>query len=318
MTLLLIDDDMMSIAPLLRALENHAHEPLVHFHSGKQAIEHLQSGVQSNPFSLACVSLSLKDMHGYALCTYLQRHPLCANTPIIALSDNDNQPNVNHLTTLGISDLLTRPFNAPHTSLRVAMALRLAKETRHRIQCERKLAGDGEADLEAAAESLLHPLSSLPNRIALQHYVRQFNHTNAVPLSFIALGVDSYEEYLGYYGYQQANHLCRTLAQTIATLDAPLGSALCQYDAHVFVIMMPSTPLDEAVRLANRIRHQIGDLAIPHRESHSADIVTLSAGLGKTEDTAYTPVNALAVAFVNMERAMRNGGNHALSSVGYL
>ncbi len=130
--------------------------------------------------------------------------------------------------------------------------------------------------------ALIDELTNVANRrqfnITLEkeiHYAKRDNK----PLSLIFFDIDSFKPYNDTLGHQSGD-LC--LVQVITTLHNRLrrgGDTIARYGGDEFCIILPDTPLQNAVDTAENLRMLIEDLAIPHPASNTAKCVTISIGV---------------------------------------
>jgi diguanylate cyclase (GGDEF)-like protein len=82
---------------------------------------------------------------------------------------------------------------------------------------------------------------------------------------------------------------------------------------------LPETPAAEAMRIAEKLRRLVEELAIPHPESTTASHVTVSAGVASLDGAAtravgLDPAWLLERADEALYRAKRNGRNRVVAS----
>lgn len=98
-------------------------------------------------------------------------------------------------------------------------------------------------------------------------------------LSLIMMDVDSFKTFNDGYGHQAGDECLRRVAGILRqTVNRP-GDLVGRYGGDEFVMILPETPSNGAVLVAERIRSRIESLAIPHEGSSAADVVTVSMGV---------------------------------------
>jgi diguanylate cyclase (GGDEF)-like protein len=91
--------------------------------------------------------------------------------------------------------------------------------------------------------------------------------------------VDHFKPYNDHYGHQAGDECLRRIAKT---LDQQLSRSIdmvARYGGEEFIIILPETPLLGAVKLGERLRIAIEEMAIPHERSDVAAQVTISIGV---------------------------------------
>jgi diguanylate cyclase (GGDEF)-like protein/PAS domain S-box-containing protein len=99
------------------------------------------------------------------------------------------------------------------------------------------------------------------------------------PLSLIMIDIDFFKSYNDYYGHVQGDTCLKNVAQTLKTAlrqDDFIG----RFGGEEFVLLLPNTNAESAMRIAERCRNLLTDAAIPHERSPFRQIVTASLGVG--------------------------------------
>ena len=125
------------------------------------------------------------------------------------------------------------------------------------------------------------------------------------PLSLLFLDLDNFKIINDTLGHLQGDLVLKTLA---AYLQGGVRQAdvACRYGGEEFLVLLPETGLEQAIRLAKRLRHHISRMAIPlpGRDLH------ITASIGAAVLTPHMDGEALvAAADAAMYRAKQAGGN---------
>jgi diguanylate cyclase (GGDEF)-like protein/PAS domain S-box-containing protein len=99
------------------------------------------------------------------------------------------------------------------------------------------------------------------------------------PLSLIMIDIDFFKSYNDYYGHVQGDTCLKSVAQTLKAAlrqDDFIG----RFGGEEFVLLLPNTNAESAMRIAERCRNLLTDAAIPHERSPFRQIVTASLGVG--------------------------------------
>lgn len=149
--------------------------------------------------------------------------------------------------------------------------INLEKKVEQRTQELKKLL----EELEAL--SLTDSLTGLANRRAFEQRLKmewqratRYEH----PLTVMLIDVDHFKRFNDDFGHQTGDHV---LAQVGAILQQAVRTTdlACRYGGEEFVIILPDTPMDDALPIAHRIREQVSD----HR--WEARQVTVSVGVAQ-------------------------------------
>lgn len=106
------------------------------------------------------------------------------------------------------------------------------------------------------------------------------------PISLILCDVDYFKLYNDRYGHQAGDKCLYQVAQAISQAIRSTD-LVARYGGEEFIVVLPNTAPEIALKIGQRICHQIQTLQITHENSLVSNIVTLSGGLA----TAY-PYNS--------------------------
>ena len=131
--------------------------------------------------------------------------------------------------------------------------------------------------VELEALSLTDSLTGLANRRAFEQRLQmewqratRYEH----PLAVMLLDVDHFKRFNDDFGHQTGDHVLAQvgaiLQQTVRTTDLA-----CRYGGEEFVIILPDTPLNDALPIAHRIREEVADYPWEARP------VTISIGVAQ-------------------------------------
>jgi diguanylate cyclase (GGDEF)-like protein len=123
-------------------------------------------------------------------------------------------------------------------------------------------------------------LTGLPNRRAFDERMddewRRARRAGT-PLSVLFIDVDDFKAYNDTYGHALGDHALATVAHSIATAVRRPGDVPARYGGEEFVVLLPDTPLEGALYIAETIRQRVEDCEIAHRAS-AHGTVTVSVG----------------------------------------
>ena len=147
----------------------------------------------------------------------------------------------------------------------------------------------------AIQQALLHRqlsqmaiVDSLTNVYNRRYFERQFNlewnrlKRIASPLSLIMCDVDCFKIYNDTYGHQLGDLCLQQVAQTIANTIKRPADIVARYGGEEFAVILPHTPLEGAIKVAQTIITAVRNLKIPHQNSLADSVVTISAGVAST------------------------------------
>jgi len=177
-------------------------------------------------------------------------------------------------------------------------------------------------ELEAANQqlqklSVTDALTGLANRRQLANLLEaewQRGQRRAEPLAVAMIDIDHFKLYNDHYGHLIGDTCLRRVAaainETVRTNDM-----VARYGGEEFVIVLPGAGLDDASRVADRVRTAVLALAEPHAAA-SAGLVTVSIGVASTLPSPGKVAEELvAAADAQLYRAKRDGRNRVACAV---
>jgi len=156
-------------------------------------------------------------------------------------------------------------------------------------------------------------LTGIANRRAFDEYLeREWKRMRrgGTPVSLIMCDIDYFKNYNDLYGHQAGDSCLRDVAQTIRNCLARPGDFVARYGGEEFVIILPGTPLDGAIYIADQIRSSIRKLNITHAGSENDQFVTLSLGLAQgTQSQLIKAYDLIQAADTALYKAKKEGRN---------
>lgn len=231
---------------------------------GQQALDFC---VSRRP-DLILLDIVMPGMSGHAVCRQLKDNPATQEIPIIfitALHDPEEEASG---FEAGIVDFITKPFHSRVVRARVNTQLLLRRQTE-----------------QLRALALTDGLTGLFNR-------RQFDITlqtewlrcarESMPLGLILIDVDFFKRYNDRHGHPAGDACLRLVAEAIRQRLGRPGDFIARYGGEEFTCLLPNTSLKGAQHVAGDLLAAVRSLAIPHADSDTADIVTISLGVAVT------------------------------------
>jgi diguanylate cyclase (GGDEF)-like protein/PAS domain S-box-containing protein len=124
-------------------------------------------------------------------------------------------------------------------------------------------------------------LTGLANR-------RQFDETldsefrrairSGAPLSLLMIDVDCFKAFNDRYGHPAGDRCLKDIAQALKELPGRAGDLVARYGGEEIAIVLPDTPAEGAVTIAERARAAVGALGVPHLGNLAGTTVTISIG----------------------------------------
>lgn len=99
------------------------------------------------------------------------------------------------------------------------------------------------------------------------------------PMSVVMLDVDFFKGYNDTYGHQQGDRCLVAVATALQQNVRRPADLAARYGGEEFVLVLPNTPAEGAMLLAERVREGVQALKIEHRASTVSPFVSVSLGV---------------------------------------
>lgn len=134
--------------------------------------------------------------------------------------------------------------------------------------------------------SLIDELTGLANRRQFHDYLEktwQEQHNLSLPLSLIFGDLDYFKLFNATRGRLAGDTCLQLVAQTLKSTVEDTHNLVARYGGEEFTILLPQTRLEEAVNIAEKIRHRIKSLGIVHDQTQISglpdEMLTMSIGV---------------------------------------
>lgn len=134
------------------------------------------------------------------------------------------------------------------------------------------------------------------------------------PVSLVVFDIDHFKQYNDRYGHVKGDECLVRVANAVSHMPMRSTDLFARYGGEEFVLLLPQTPADSALQLAEKCRDLVSALQIPHRGSTTSGVVTISAGVSTLVPSEDIPYTALIERADNMlYQAKQNGRNRVCS-----
>lgn len=300
MRVLVADDDLVSRLMLQAAVENMGHECLVAA-DGDQAWKLL---CQAAPDVLITDRL-MPGIDGLELCRRVREQQDSSYTYVVLATSLTDQEDVLGGMEAGADDYLTKPLDPFDLQARLVAARRVtalhAELARYRAELDRLATTDGLTGLRNR-RSLDQDLATLHARS------RRYGRVYCVAMC----DVDCFKGYNDRFGHAAGDQALKAVGAALGG-QAREGDGVYRYGGEEFLLLLPEQTVQAAMVAAERVRHAVEALAIPHPGSATSRVVTASVGVAGFDPAHHPPVSeVLAQADRALYRAKAAGRNQVM------
>lgn len=163
----------------------------------------------------------------------------------------------------------------------------------------------------ANCDSLTH----IANRRRFDEYLDQQWQQMArsrLPLSMILCDVDHFKRYNDTYGHLQGDRCLQKITHALSRQLNRTTDLLARYGGEEFAVVLPQTALAGALQVAEKLRTTIRHLQIPHIQSETDSVITISLGVACVVPMLHTPS---AVLIEQADRALYLAKQHGKDQV---
>jgi diguanylate cyclase (GGDEF)-like protein len=110
----------------------------------------------------------------------------------------------------------------------------------------------------------LDPLTEIPNRRGFDEAIeREWRRTQRIPgpISVIIFDIDHFKDYNDRFGHPAGDQRLMSVARTIAEAARRTGDLAARYGGEEFAMLLPGTPLEGAVAIADAVRMSVRQAA---------------------------------------------------------
>ncbi|HZV82617.1 MAG TPA: diguanylate cyclase [Geobacteraceae bacterium] len=202
-----------------------------------------------NRIDLIICDLEMPRIDGIKLLGMIATREELRDIPVIMLTGREDRELKIRLLGQGASDYVTKPFDAGELVARVRVHLKIKS-----LQDELKQSNEMLKQL-----SNTDPLTKLYNRRYMLDMLEkeiQRAKRKGTRLSLILMDIDHFKKVNDLYGHQSGDQVLVTVAK-LAAADLRGYDFTARYGGEEFVIALPETGHDDALMIAERVRHRI-------------------------------------------------------------
>jgi diguanylate cyclase (GGDEF)-like protein len=295
MTMLVVDDLPGNRMLLKHILEASGFKNVLLAESAQEAFSVLgmNGEAKTTEVDLVLMDVMMPGIDGIEACRRVKAAPEYAETPVIMITALNEVETLEDAFQAGAVDYITKPINQVELQVRVhaALALKYAMDERRRREAELERRERELLELARLLEetnerlrhlSTLDGLTGITNRRRVMEVLDQEWRRSARDrswLSLVMIDVDYFKAYNDTCGHQAGDDTLWMVANSLKRgLQRP-ADTVGRYGGEEFVVVLPETPLEGAIKVVEMLRRGIEELRIPHPASQASSFVTISLGV---------------------------------------
>lgn len=273
-TVLIVDDSAIIREAISAAIVSMGLEPML-AETGEQALELFLA----SPPKVVLLDVMLPGIDGYETARRMRARLPDTWVPILFLSSNEDDQDLERAIESGGDDYLTKPVSPVVLSAKIRALQRLEKMHQRLVELSAQLTATNQR-LETLSQQ--DGLTGIANRRAFDHRLAMhFAHAarKHEPLSLVLCDVDHFKPFNDCYGHLAGDECLRQIASVLARHAKRATDLAARYGGEEFAVILPDTPAEGARKVVGAMRDELASLAIVHERSDCAKVVTLSGGL---------------------------------------
>ena len=292
-TLLVVDDEISNLQILSRILgEDYK---VITAKDGASALEKAKKHLPD----LIVLDIMMPGMDGYQVLEALRSAETTDKIPVVFVTGLNSIEDERKGLSMNAADYISKPFSHVIVKLRVRNQIQIVNQLR---TIERL--------------SMFDQLTGLPNRRSFdERMAAEWKRAmrERLPIGILLMDVDRFKIYNDTHGHQQGDVALRSVAQACArVLKRPTDFA-ARWGGEEFAVLLPGTPLEGALEIAEGIRAAVAAAEIPH-ENGLKSRVTISIGASALEPGhSHTFDSLLSMADKALYEAKAAGRNRVAS-----
>lgn len=257
-SVLIVDDEKTNIITLTDILSS---EYTVY--AAKNGEDAIKAAKQYLP-DVILLDIIMPEMDGYEVLALLKQDDDTKNIPVFFVTGLGSTENEEKGLIAGAADYITKPFSPAIVKLRIKNHIQILEQ----IGMIKHL-------------SITDQLTGIFNRRNFDYQLRfewDRAKNNNTPLSILMIDIDNFKTYNDAFGHLQGDAALQTVASTIEKSLTRSSDFLARWGGEEFVVLLPNTDLQGALKVAENIRKNVENVQIPCTITE-ANKVTVSIGV---------------------------------------
>jgi diguanylate cyclase (GGDEF)-like protein len=289
--IMVVDDESSNLAILNKILS--PIHTVIAVKSGEAALKRIETEPRPD---LIMLDIILPGLDGFEVLEKLKQNKESKDIPVIIISGLSGENDEEKGLFKGAADYITKPFKAAIVLARVQTQIRILKQLK---------------TIENLG--LIDSLTEISNRRGFDaRFDLEWRRCmrEKKPVSFLMLDVDKFKGYNDTYGHPQGDLLLKTIAKILESAARRPSDMAARLGGEEFGILLSDTSLENACKIAERIRVEIEELRLQSIDGKIETRITVSVGVATLYPTSDAKMEDLvAEADKNLYAAKNMGRN---------
>lgn len=248
---------------------------------------------------LILLDVEMPGLDGYEVCRRLKANSDTQNSAVIFVTAHTTMADEIKALDIGAVDFIPKPFNAAVVRARVRTHLQLKQQ----VELLENLASTD-------------TLTGLSNRRYFDKMLNlefQRHRRQQAPLALALIDIDHFKVYNDTYGHPAGDACLIQVAHAIRATSKRPFEVVARYGGEEFIVLLPGTTASEALKYGSVVCHSVQSLALPHAQSSTGPVVTISTGVcALTPGAADTHESLIEATDRALYQAKHEGRNRAI------
>lgn len=314
--LLVVEDDSTSCLMLSRFWQKEGYRLQV-VHDGEDALVECEKDLPD----IILMDAVMPKLDGFKCCQILREEYGNDCPPILMITGLNDSESVDYAFEVGATDFVTKPFHWAVLRQRVRRILQAHRDHRQlqaSLEKERSLHHElKKVNHELQRLATVDGLTQIANRRIFDERLRfewrRLRRENAL-LSLVLIDVDYFKAYNDTYGHLAGDQCLYEVAQIVQQTARRPADLAARYGGEEFALILPNTPSQGAVFLAEGIQKGLREKALCHEESRVCSRVTVSIGIATMMPNGNSPNILIHKTDAMLYAAKTRGRNQIVAS----
>jgi PleD family two-component response regulator len=226
---LIIDDAFTNREILKEILKDEAE--VVEFDNGKDALDYLMDHFYD--LDIVLLDLVMPEMNGFEVLEFMRRKHMTDYLPVIMISADDEERNMEYAFDLGAIDFIARPFSERIVLRRVLTTISLFEKQKELIR---------QIDVQFKPDDQkIDELTGLPYKQNFYNKVHsQLLSSGNMKLWMVAIDIDHFKLFNNFYGWEKGDQYLRLMGRYLSEFTRRHGGIAGYLGGDDFAVLCPN------------------------------------------------------------------------------